>query len=377
MTGAACYECLVIGGGLAGSMTAVRLARAGRQVLLIEREFAAHPKVCGEFLSPEAVAYLRHAGVDPLSLGAQSIHRLRVLAGGRTFAANLPFTALSLSRSVLDEALLLRAQQAGAELKRGIAVSGLAGGAQSWIATVSGGAQVATRTVFLATGKHDLRGWPRAAGEQNDLVGFKMHWRLPAAQVRALRGEMVLFLFRGGYGGLALVEGDVANLCFVLRRSRLRQLGGGNEVLARILETSKPLAEYLGSAQPLWERPLAISPIPYGLLAAPTRDDLWLVGDQAAVVPSFTGDGMSIALHSAAIAAQMYAAGSPAGEYQQALRRQLFPGMRLATVLSRAMVSGVARAATPAALAVCPPLLRWIAQGTRIPSSALSEVTPA
>ena len=84
MSGAAQYECLVIEEArLAGSMAALRLARAGRQVMLVEREVAAHAKVCGEFLSPEAVAYLRQAGVDPLALGAASIGRLRVLKGRR------------------------------------------------------------------------------------------------------------------------------------------------------------------------------------------------------------------------------------------------------------------------------------------------------
>ena len=66
---------LVIGGGLAGSMLAIRLAAAGRSVTLLEKERAAHHKVCGEFLSPEAVEYLRQAGVEPLALGAATIRR--------------------------------------------------------------------------------------------------------------------------------------------------------------------------------------------------------------------------------------------------------------------------------------------------------------
>ena len=48
---------LVIGGGLAGSMVAIGLATAGRQVTLLEKKSAASHKVCGEFLSPEAVGY--------------------------------------------------------------------------------------------------------------------------------------------------------------------------------------------------------------------------------------------------------------------------------------------------------------------------------
>jgi len=49
-------ENLVVGGGLAGAMAGLRLARAGRSVVLLEKEPGAHHKVCGEFLSPEAVS---------------------------------------------------------------------------------------------------------------------------------------------------------------------------------------------------------------------------------------------------------------------------------------------------------------------------------
>src|SRR5215472_8301298 len=104
-------ECLVVGGGLAGSMAALRLAQAGRDVLLVERELGPHAKVCGEFLSAEAVDYLRAAGVEPISMGAARIEKLRLAAGRKTVETRLPFPALSLSRTVLDEALLARAEQ--------------------------------------------------------------------------------------------------------------------------------------------------------------------------------------------------------------------------------------------------------------------------
>ncbi len=74
-------ECLVIGGGLAGAVAAMRLAQAGREVLLIEKERTAQHKICGEFLSPEAVAYLREAGVEPLRLGAALLRRVRLAMG--------------------------------------------------------------------------------------------------------------------------------------------------------------------------------------------------------------------------------------------------------------------------------------------------------
>ena len=97
---------LVIGGGLAGSMVAIRLAVAGRRVTLVEKEHFAHHKVCGEFLSPEAVEYLRQTGVEPLNLGAATIRYVRLSAKRRVVEAALPFKAFALSRCVLDEAML-------------------------------------------------------------------------------------------------------------------------------------------------------------------------------------------------------------------------------------------------------------------------------
>ena len=121
--------------------------------MLVEREVTAHPKVCGEFLSPEAVAYLRHAGVDPLALGAASIGRLRVLMGRRSIEVELPFPALSLSRSALDEALLQRARDAGATVRRGAAVRRLSGGPGGWVAECSDGALLEARSAFSGHGQ--------------------------------------------------------------------------------------------------------------------------------------------------------------------------------------------------------------------------------
>jgi flavin-dependent dehydrogenase len=363
-------ENLVIGGGLAGAMTALRLAAAGREVVLVEREHKAHHKVCGEFLSPEAVDYLRQAGVDPSRLGAAPIQHVRLAAKDNVVESALPFRALSLSRCVLDEALLARAEQEGCSVSRGVSVEGLTQSNGVWTAAPSDGALGRARNVFLATGKHDLRGVQRPRGRQGDLVGFKLHWQLTVAETEALRGYMDLFLFTGGYGGLCLVEGDAVNLCLVVRHSRLRQLGGWAEILKALLDENRHIRQRLAGGQSCWERPLAISSIPYGHLAK-SSSGLWRVGDQAAVIPSFTGDGMAIALHSGALAAEMSAAGKFPDQYHQLLFEQLRRGMSLATVLSRLMVSRAGRDLAPLVLTALPRAIGWIARSTRIPESAV------
>jgi flavin-dependent dehydrogenase len=301
-------EVIVVGAGLAGSTAAMRLAKEGREVLLLEKEQTPHHKVCGEFLSHESVAYIRGCGVEPLELGAASIRFLRLCFGSEVSTIALPFPALSLSRRVLDDALMKRAEAAGCAIRIGAFTEAVQGNDDSWHVHLRSGEVLSSKAVFLATGKHDLHGWNRVHRDPNDLVGFKLHWRLSPLQTEALREHIDLFVFPGGYGGISLVEQDVANLCLVVKSAELRRRRGWTGLFTSLLETNSHLKLRFRDAEQLWKRPLAISSIPYGFLAD-SPSPLWRLGDQAAVIPSLTGDGMAIALHSAALAAEMYLAG--------------------------------------------------------------------
>ena len=80
---------------------------------------------------------------------------------------------------------------------------------------------------------------------------------------------------------------------------------------------------------------------------------------------------MSIALHSAALATEMYLTGDSAEQYNHRLHAQLSRGMGLATCLSRSMVTKVGRGLALFGLSVFPTAMRWIAASTRIPKQAI------
>ncbi|MDR3407388.1 MAG: FAD-dependent monooxygenase [Methylovirgula sp.] len=360
---------LIIGGGLAGAGLAVSLATAGRAVTLIERETRAQHKVCGEFISAEAMLYLRDLGIDLDGLGAVPIDRVCLFAGERRAAAYLPFSARSLSRYALDEALLNRAVRCGARVLRGHKAIGVERdeGGRRWRATLDDGTSVSASEIFLATGKHDLRGWKRPPGSQNDLIGFKLHWRLAASQAQALSGAVELFLFPGGYVGLEPVENDVVNLCLVVRRRTLFARGQSWQTLfASLLKSCPHLRRRLDGAQPCWPRPLAIGAIPYGFVQR-RADGLWRLGDQAACTPSFSGDGMSIALHSARLAAQYFSQGYDARTFQARLSQDVAPQVQRATLLSQMLLQPFGQKAGMTALEWLPSLLSVVAQATRLP----------
>ena len=363
-------ENLVVGGGPAGSMLAMRLADAGLQVTLLEKEAATHHKVCGEFLSHEAVEYLQQAGLSLCELGAAPIQCIRLSTGRRAVYANLPFRAFSLSRYVLDTVMLEHAETRGCEVKRGVCVDRVEPQDNAWRIQLRDGKTICAQNVFLANGKHDLFGWNRSDGKQANLVGFKMHWQLNPVQTKAIRGIMELFLFPGGYGGLSLIETETANLCLVVQREVLQRIGPWGELLGAILSENPHLLQRMQGAEALWEKPLAVSPIPYGHLVKESCG-VWCLGDQAAVVPSFTGDGLAIALHSGALAAEMFLAGASADKYHQTLVAQLSPGISLATRISRAMLTPVGREIAPFGLWLLPHAAQWIANSTRIPPEVI------
>ena len=173
-------------------------------------------------------------------------------------------------------------------------------------------------------------------------------------------------LFPGGYAGLEPVEQGVANLCLVVSKRRFAAVGQCWDALLAALRAASPhLDRRLTGALACWSRPLAIASIPYGYVAT-AGPGPWLLGDQAAVIPSFAGDGIAIALHSARLAADIYLAGGAAAQFQDRLARDVAAQVRRATWMSRALVHPFGQAGLAAAARVLPDLVVRAAQATRI-----------
>jgi flavin-dependent dehydrogenase len=371
------YDAAVIGGGLAGAALAVDVARAGRSVVLFEKENGPHDKVCGEFISHEGVHYLAKLGVSVERLGSVPIENVRLARRGRVVTAVLPFEAQSLSRRILDEALLKRASEAGVEIRRGTRVKKLARKGEVWTVSVDCGGAIHAKEAFLATGKHDLKEWKRPPGPQPDLIAFKAYWRLGAKQSDQLGRHVELILFPGGYAGLQPVEGGNANLCLLVRKSAFAaRYQSWDGLIDSMQDECSHLRMRLQGAQCLLEKPLAITGLPYGYVAKQT-DGPWRLGDQAAVIPSFSGDGMSIALHSARKAADSYLRGETAAAYQQRLSAELSNQVSRATAISRMLVRPTGQLMAMAFARILPSTLPLGAGLTRIPAQALGRARTA
>jgi flavin-dependent dehydrogenase len=369
---------LVLGGGVAGCAASIALARKGQHVTLIEREPTPRHKVCGEFLSGEALEDLHLLGIDVTSLGAVPIHMVRLAASRRAAEAPLPFSAASLTRKALDTALIAEAIAAGVHVECGRTVQALERTESNlWQATLDDGTTHEAPTAFLATGKHDLRGHARPEDPQR-WVAFKMYFRLGSAQAAELARASELMLFPGGYGGIQPVEGGIANLCCVVQQRYLATAGNRwEQFLANMQQDCPHLAMRLAGAEPLLDKPIAITHIPYGYIRRTSEEGLYCIGDQAAVIPSFTGDGISIALHTARCAVATYVAAEPAPVFQAKMRSSLLAQMRLAEFAADGLNNGFARAVLPFCLRIWPGVMRVTAKLTRVAQHAAVTPMPA
>lgn len=310
-------------------MAAIALARAGAAPTLLDRDETVGDALCGGFLSWRTAERLRAAGIAPAELGAHPVTTLALIAGPREATAALPSAGFGLSRRALDTALRRRAVADGARLEI------------DTVRAIRPGVVVGERferradTIFLATGKHDVRGMVRARPAHDPALGLRVRLSPHEGLHRLLGGRIELHLFANGYAGIVLQEGGSANLCLAVRKSSLADAGGSPwRLLDRLSQTYPRFAERMAFASGK-EAIDTIGSVPYGWIAAPSLDGVWRLGDQAAVIPSLAGEGMAIALASGEMAARAWLAGEGAETFQARFAMRAARPLRIAGLIWR------------------------------------------
>ena len=307
------FDVIIAGAGPAGSSAAIHLARSGFHVLLIEQKKFPRPKLCGEFISPECEQHFHKLGVaEAMIASGPSMISETVFYSARGHHVTVPSSwfggsaALGLSRAVMDDALLRRAQDCGvvvleaATIHEPVVRNGDVRGVRLKVDNqdreyhalitidATGRARILTRKL-----SHEK--------VQNTHVAFKVHLR----NTRVAPNACEIYFYPGGYGGLSSIEGGLSNLCFITSAEQVKRHYSNPEVVVRetvmknrraayTLEPAQPESEWLSAS---WERFGRQRPSPAkGLLA---------IGDSAAFIDPFTGSGMLMAFESGELAAEV------------------------------------------------------------------------
>jgi menaquinone-9 beta-reductase len=352
---------LIVGAGPAGCAAGLALAMGGVRATILERQRETGDAICGGFLSWRTLKALESIGVG--DLGGHPIDTLHVFAGDATASASLPAGAVGVSRLRLDTVMQSALLKAGGAIERGVNVRGWTSGTLS---TDAG--EHRPETLFLASGKHDLRGLPRPRTDDDPAMGLRVRIAPSPALSRTLNGRIELHLFDGGYVGLLLQEDGSANFCLAVRKSRLTATAGDPaRLLAELADTHPAIAgrlDIIGTMPPID----AIAAVPYGWRATTTETGVFRLGDQAAVIPSLAGEGIGIGVASGIAAAGVWRQGGAAAapDYQRDFaRRTLRPVSSARLLWNYGEKPSAARLATRT-LAAMPFLARLAARMTRI-----------
>lgn len=369
----------VVGGSLAGSAAAFALARAGLRVAVLERARFPRAKVCGEFLSHEALPVLSRMGALAAvrSAGAEAIDRFSVVSpSGRRVGGGLPAPVLSVTREALDRLCLDAAREAGASVHEGTTVTGFAGGLGAGFRLATTAGEVPARCVLGCWGRYsplDGRLARPFFGAQAPLFGFQRHLSAPPGR---FAGEVILHPFAGGYLGLSRVEGGRVNLAALATPAVAREAHHDlDRLLARLTAASPALAADLAGLEPLPGPTLLSEPVHLGR-RDPVAGDVLLAGDAAGVVDPWTGTGMSLALltgEAAAPALASFLRGEAGADglraaHRAAVRRVQGRRLLLSRLLRPLFVSSLGAALVHPALAPAARLLARLTRGS-VPAS--------
>jgi menaquinone-9 beta-reductase len=295
-------DILIIGGGLAGLVSAIHLSKAGLRVTLIEKNEYPKHKVCGEYISNEVLAYLQYLDADPMLTGAKKITRFQLsTTRGKLIEATLPLGGFGISRFTLDNFLLQKAINNGCTIIQDTVLNVHFNNDKFEVSTKEE-TTLSAKVVIGAFGKRsnmDITLNRDFIKNKSPFVGVKTH----------LQGNfpddlVALHNFKGGYCGVSQVENGNLNVCYLANYKSFQQYKNIDAFNKEVLYKNPHLKNIFENATPVFEQPLTISQISFSDKTT-VQDHILMCGDAAGMIHPLCGNGMAMAIHSAKIASEL------------------------------------------------------------------------
>ena len=306
-------DVVVVGAGPAGAHLALRLARAGFAVTLLDRSQFPRPKPCGEFMSPACLPMLEELGIawHELMTCARAVRGMEIHGHGHialgTYVpvgrATTRFAhGWAVRRDVLD-AMTVRCAAAEPSLqwRPGTALVDLLhdrGGAVLGVRTRDEEGREDVIRARFTIGADGVR------SKVASLLGVRREipWLSKFAFVTRYRGVVPLdhaqvHLFDGGYFASTTVDDGLFSLNLVVDRAALPRDGDTAAFLERMLARVPALRERLARAERV-DPIRATGPLAFRTTAQ-AFDGAALVGDACGYVDPVTGEGIFLAMRGA------------------------------------------------------------------------------
>lgn len=292
----------IIGGGLAGLLTAIQLKRHGVEVTVFEKKKYPFHRVCGEYISNETVPFLQSLGLYPAQFSPPVITELQLTSvSGEEARMQLDLGGFGISRFVYDEFLVGKARQDGVLVLEETEVDLVNFAGNGFV--ISANQNVYNFDVVIgAFGKRsklDVTLKRNFIRQRSPYVGVKYH-------IKTKHPDHVIALhnFKDGYCGMSNVEGGKTNLCYLTHRNNVRAYKNISDMEQAVLHSNPFLKKIFAEAEFLFSKPEVINEISFAT-KAPVENHMLMLGDAAGMITPLCGNGMALAIHASKIAAQL------------------------------------------------------------------------
>ncbi|MEM6515189.1 MAG: NAD(P)/FAD-dependent oxidoreductase [Bacteroidota bacterium] len=295
-------DCIIIGGGLAGLCAAIHLSKFGFGILLFEKNNYPKHKVCGEYVSNEVLPYLNFLGIDVFEHGAKQISKLELTTtNNKLISCDLPLGGFGISRYALDALLAEKAVAQGVKVIQETV---------NRIEFEEGKFEVRTKKEQHFTSKIAIGSFGKRSNLDVNLNREFIKQKSPYLGVKIhVEGNfpddlVALHNFKGGYCGLSKVETNAINLCYITSFKAFKKYKDIDEFQKKVLFKNRALKQMFKKSKPLFKSPLTISQISFET-KAPVENHIIMCGDSAGMIHPLCGNGMGMAIRSAALASNL------------------------------------------------------------------------
>jgi flavin-dependent dehydrogenase len=293
---------VIIGGGLAGLISSIRLQLAGMDCTLLEKKSYPFHRVCGEYISNEAAPFLRSLNLYPQQFSPPQISRFQLSAvSGKSSVLPLDMGGFGISRYIFDEFLSKRALEVGVDLHsnceaENVAFSGGKFEIQTQVNRITADVVIGS---FGKRSKMDVALKREFVRQRSPFVGIKYHLRTTHPP-----DLIALHNFEGGYCGISNIEEGKTNLCYLVHRDIIRRAGTIERMQREVMFRNPLLRRIFEEAEFLFDKPEVINEISFKTKSS-VRNHILMTGDAAGMITPLCGNGMAMAIHSAKIASEL------------------------------------------------------------------------
>lgn len=296
-------EVVIIGGGIAGLSCLNALLDKGISPLLVESNTIGSPKMCGEFLAPQTVAFLQQWEIGPI----HKIQQADFFAKNKKLHVNFSQAAGAIARSKVEILLAERARKKNGRIQENCFIEKITPATSSspYYFYLRSGEKIAAKIAIFATGK---------LGQQlidPTYFGVKIHFDHIVTE-----NKLLMYSMQNAYLGIVPISNETSNCACLIRPRTIDKNTSGKDLFYNLISQDKSLTNIFDKVD-LTHATWLQGPAPeFGLKSPPLWPNAFWIGDALASLHPAIGSGFAHGISSAVMATTFYLQNKPK-EYQK------------------------------------------------------------